>query len=279
MQCFYCHASNEEDALRCSRCGRRAANPSAYRSVSNLAYALQPEAAAKSAPKAEAARFPAPAQPEAPAPEEAQPWLFRASDVVGRPKVVPIPVLTPRLDGPARKPRGPRGPRRPRAAGDDLQHLLDLQEAVEPSQPRFDAMIDCDAPVAPAPQRIAAAMVDGALIGCGVLLFLTMFYMAGGSLGFDKMSALIVLGSSLSVSGVYRMLWCLGCGDSPGTRSAGMRVVNFDGRPPNRSQRGLRMAAGALSVLSAGLGLIWVLVDEEKLAWHDHISKTFPTPV
>jgi len=58
-----------------------------------------------------------------------------------------------------------------------------------------------------------------------------------------------------------------------------MRLVNFDGRPPNRAQRMRRMAAGVLSMLSAGLGLIWVLVDEENLAWHDHISKTFPTPV
>ena len=27
-----------------------------------------------------------------------------------------------------------------------------------------------------------------------------------------------------------------------------------------------------------GLGLVWALVDEENLTWHDHISKTFPTP-
>ena len=33
------------------------------------------------------------------------------------------------------------------------------------------------------------------------------------------------------------------------------------------------------SLLSAcpGLGLVWALVDEENLTWHDHISKTFPT--
>src|SRR6202041_3046551 len=30
--------------------------------------------------------------------------------------------------------------------------------------------------------------------------------------------------------------------------------------------------------LSGGLGLVWALVDEENLTWHDHISKTFPTP-
>jgi len=32
-----------------------------------------------------------------------------------------------------------------------------------------------------------------------------------------------------------------------------------------------------LSLCSLGLGLVWALVDEESLTWHDHISKTFPT--
>jgi hypothetical protein len=26
------------------------------------------------------------------------------------------------------------------------------------------------------------------------------------------------------------------------------------------------------------LGMLWALVDEEALTWHDHMSKTFPTP-
>jgi uncharacterized RDD family membrane protein YckC len=57
-----------------------------------------------------------------------------------------------------------------------------------------------------------------------------------------------------------------------------LRLLNFDGRPPTREQRMLRLGASFLSVLSAGLGLLWALVDEESLTWHDHISQTFPTP-
>jgi hypothetical protein len=30
-------------------------------------------------------------------------------------------------------------------------------------------------------------------------------------------------------------------------------------------------------LLAAGTGLIWALVDEDSLTWHDHISGTFPT--
>jgi hypothetical protein len=47
---------------------------------------------------------------------------------------------------------------------------------------------------------------------------------------------------------------------------------------PLASKRALRQMVSLLSLLSAGLGLVWALVDEENLTWHDHISKTFPTP-
>jgi hypothetical protein len=52
-------------------------------------------------------------------------------------------------------------------------------------------------------------------------------------------------------------------------------VLDFDGRPPSRKQRLLRIAAGLLSVLPAGIGFLWALMDEEHLTFHDHISQTF----
>ncbi len=32
-----------------------------------------------------------------------------------------------------------------------------------------------------------------------------------------------------------------------------------------------------LSLFAGGIGLVWSLVDEDGLTWHDHISATFPT--
>jgi hypothetical protein len=54
--------------------------------------------------------------------------------------------------------------------------------------------------------------------------------------------------------------------------------LNFDGMPPTRNQRIVRVAAGCLSLLAGGLGLLWAAADEETLSWHDHMSKTFLTP-
>jgi hypothetical protein len=54
--------------------------------------------------------------------------------------------------------------------------------------------------------------------------------------------------------------------------------VQFEGHPPTTERRLVRVVAGCLSTGALGLGLLWALTDPEQLTWHDHISKTFPTP-
>jgi hypothetical protein len=57
-----------------------------------------------------------------------------------------------------------------------------------------------------------------------------------------------------------------------------LQLLSFTGQRPTRMQRAFRFFGSLLSVASGGLGILWALGDEEKLAWHDHISKTFPSP-
>ena len=87
-------------------------------------------------------------------------------------------------------------------------------------------------------------------------------------------------GGALCMASVYQnsfILFCIGNGDTPGMQLLGLQLVNFDGHEPTRKQRVYRLLGGLVSAVAAGLGLIWALVDEERLAWHDHMSKTFPT--
>ena len=89
-------------------------------------------------------------------------------------------------------------------------------------------------------------------------------------------------GPALAVTGgalwfFFQLLFCLGNGDSPGMRWTNLRLVDFDGRRPDRDQRVRRLLANCVSIVAAFLGVIWALVDEESLTWHDHMSKTFPT--
>jgi len=268
MQCVYCQAWNEEDERRCVRCGRR------LHVVAPLTGAAAP--ALEALPGGQR-------QASAPRTDVSyQPSLFR--DAPGGPKVIPIPTLTPAkpaADARKAQPRTP-GTRANTGAGRaaDSQRSLDFRGAAGNSRlgTEVEAVINCDAPVALPVHRLMAAAVDGSMILAAVALFTVIFYLAGGHIVVSKQTAPLLAGVVAAVALFYRLLWCLADGDTPGMRFAGLRLVNFDGRRPDRDQRGVRQAAYLLSLLSAGLGLVWALVDEENLTWHDHISKTFPTP-
>ena len=260
MQCIHCRALNEDDERRCIRCGRRlhAASPRPAPDVYPLTGAAVP--AFESLPGGRS--VPATPPPAAPLSGGYQPSLFR--DPSQGPKVVPIPMLTPRPHGVGRNDAERRTPR-PRRATDSQQSLDFLGGALEgnPLGTEVETVIDCDAPVALPIHRLMAAVVDGSMISIAVGLFLMIFYLSGGRIVFSKQSTLLSLGVIAAVVFLYRLLWCLGNGDTPGMRFAGLRLVNFDGRPPDRDQRLFRLAASVLSWVSAGLGLEWALVDEE----------------
>jgi uncharacterized RDD family membrane protein YckC len=287
VECRYCGERNDAEEQRCVRCLRRLplSGPNAALDFRPLATATAP--ALEALPGGMAAR---PQETQPPASPLFQQWLFR--DTPGSPKVIPIPTLTPlrpqlREGSPVRRAR-PRNaaPRAPRSG--------DSQQALEFDGVSFDANFDdrrgasalgmqvdvicCDAPVALPTHRIMAAAADISLVLIAVGLFLAIFFGLGGDMSLSRRSLPFLLGVAFVIATFYRFLWCLAGGDTPGMRFARLRLVDFDGRAPNRDQRLLRQVASLLSVLSAGLGLVWALVDEENLTWHDHISKTFPTP-
>jgi len=213
-----------------------------------------------------------------------QPSLFREGTAGS--KVIPIPTLTPlhpyhrdrtrSASQPRPSPRSPAS-RRPQHHRSDSQQTLGFQESPAEVRVQPGETIDCDAPVAAPTHRLVASAVDGSLILVAVGVFLAIFFLSGGQVALDRQALSFIIGVTAVIALFYRALWCLANGDSPGMRFAGLRLVDFDGRRPDREQRGIRQVASLLSLLSAGLGLVWALVDEESLTWHDHISKTFPT--
>ena len=149
----------------------------------------------------------------------------------------------------------------------------------------MEGVIYCDAPVAVPAHRAMAAAADLSIVVIALAMFglifrLTeiIFPLEGGLILNAKTSPMFVAAAACVVV-FYRVLWCMANGDSAGQRWTRLRLVNFDGRRPTRTQRFYRLVSGLLSILAAGIGLLWSLVDEETLTWHDHISKTFPTPV
>jgi uncharacterized RDD family membrane protein YckC len=213
-----------------------------------------------------------------------QPSLFREG--VGAPKVIPIPTLTPsrpRTQEAHSIRRVPaRSAPRPRRATDSQQALQFPEAQGDSDLSAPTELIFCEAPVALPGHRVLAALVDisWVLIGLGLFVWITFLgaNLMGADLAISRQTAPFLIAVGIVIALLYRSVWYFANGDTPGMRFAGLRLVDFDGRRPDREQRGLRQVASLLSLVAAGLGLVWALVDEESLTWHDHISKTFPTP-
>jgi uncharacterized RDD family membrane protein YckC len=128
---------------------------------------------------------------------------------------------------------------------------------------------------APIVRRLAAALVDGVLIAAALLgSALAAVASVGGPLpaGIAKISAL----SGLLLAGLlYQTIFLILDNATPGMRCANLSVRAFDGRSPSRAQLSRRLGALLLSVLPMGLGVAWVLFDDDHLCWHDRLSKTY----
>ena len=167
--------------------------------------------------------------------------------------------------------------RRQGTQNDAQQPFEFLQPPARKLNTTVEAVIVCDAPVAHPMHRLCAAAVDLSMIVIGCGLFLTAFQLFGGSFPQGKPTVVIMGVAAVLIAMFYGFVWVCAGGHTPGMRALRLTLVNFDGYPPDRTSRWLRYMGACLACCAGGLGLLWALFDEESLAWHDHISKTFPT--
>ena len=317
MECRYCQAANAEDDHRCRRCGRRLRMGPVYTGSSAAAPVLQQEArpvsrhaaapavqseagpvlqrpavpilqytappisqreiaetsgsVRRGANRTDAHRSPEPSEPRRPI--TYQPSLFTSREL---PMVVQFETIAPVFVPPSQKAQPSPRPRRRKVIPG--QQALEFLHSARSSK-AADGVIYCDAPVAVAAHRAMAAALDASIVVMALAVFGIVFRLAGGAFVLNAKTAPMFLGVAAGIVIFYRLLWCFANGDTAGQKWTRLRLVNFDGQKPTRAQRFYRTASGFLSLMAGGIGLLWGLVDEETLTWHDHISKTFPTPV
>jgi uncharacterized RDD family membrane protein YckC len=80
-------------------------------------------------------------------------------------------------------------------------------------------------------------------------------------------------GLVLIVAGYYIVNWTRS-GQTLGMRAWRLHAVNAAGRPLNGAQALRRFAWGALAWSPAGLGVLWLYLDRDRLAIHDRLSST-----
>ena len=76
------------------------------------------------------------------------------------------------------------------------------------------------------------------------------------------------------VIGAYAVLSWRGGGQTLGMRPWRLRIAADDGGRPALRALMVRYAVGTLSLLAAGLGFWWALIDRERKTWHDRASRT-----
>lgn len=102
----------------------------------------------------------------------------------------------------------------------------------------------------------------------------------------DSVIAKLGLDPSVDLSAIYAamipfiigtyfvVLWAL-TGRTIGKWLMGLKVVGADGYPPTIGRSLVRLIGYGLSALALWVGYVWVIIDDERQAWHDHLAKTW----
>jgi len=303
MTCDYCRSVNADDDHRCRRCGRRLAGTAVEAPPEHARRALQAvgaNALAAAAATAEMRRpTPLPAQQATSRTNITQSSLFADPSLAGN--AIPfdrVPATAaPRADvnrqdvqtqdvqtqkdtaelyppRPASKPRRAKPTDTGQSTLDFLPPKLHTARLLKTT---VEAAIRCEIQPASPVHRAGAAAVDAGLILASCGLFFGVLRLFAGSIALTKETLPIFGGLVVIIALFYGFIWMLADSETLGMRWADLKVVNFSGFPPDRKTRALRMAGCFLSFCSGTIGILWALVDEEGLTWHDHMSKTFPT--
>jgi uncharacterized RDD family membrane protein YckC len=162
-------------------------------------------------------------------------------------------------------------------------------------------------------RRLTAAAIDASILLAGFMAFAAAFLLAAGrsiaaqsaatisaeSLPLDRHSALtrlsthaaaqftahtglqpsLALAASVLVLALlvllYQALFFSFSESTPGMRCARIALCTFDDENPTRGVMRRRILAVLVSACPLGLGLLWAAFDEDRLAWHDRLTRTY----
>jgi uncharacterized RDD family membrane protein YckC len=145
--------------------------------------------------------------------------------------------------------------------------------------------------VAPPMRRLMAGAMDVSMVLLGFAAFagaarIAGVYLAssasaagevsGAGFGAGKTVWITMAAGMIFISLLYGLIFAIARRETAGMSWTQLQLVTFDGSSLDGRDRAIRFVSAWLSYCSGGLGLLWALADEENLAFHDHISKTYP---
>jgi uncharacterized RDD family membrane protein YckC len=123
--------------------------------------------------------------------------------------------------------------------------------------------------------RFKAVVVDGTLTLGAVLAATLVATLNLEDLPSFKVIALSATATAAILAALYQILFLALGQTTPGMKAAHLSLRTFEDEPTTRAQRCARLVALFLSLLPAGLGVLWALFDHDRLSLHDRLSRTY----
>jgi uncharacterized RDD family membrane protein YckC len=179
-----------------------------------------------------------------------------AEPVLDRPRIMEAPELVPP----------------PPALGGML--IEPEEEPASERRPGFEIPLQA----APMARRMAASAIDAILVLSAFAAFSYIFFRITAE--FPPLGKIVGAGALLIglLWSAYQYLLLVYSGVTPGLKLARLELHRFDGGPVPLRIRRWRVLTSMLSGLSLGLGYAWCFLDEDKLCWHDRITRTYMAP-
>jgi uncharacterized RDD family membrane protein YckC len=166
--------------------------------------------------------------------------------------------------------------------------VADFTQAAEPHaaqhlqlSPETQHLYAAPLKVAPIQLRLMAGAVDLCVVLAGFLVFtatgvLTIAHFNPAGISMTPLTAAISSAGAIVLLGLlYQLLFFTYSNATPGMRYARIGLCTFSDENPSRTAMRRRIFAMALSSASLGLGVLWAFLDDERLGWHDRISRMY----
>lgn len=121
--------------------------------------------------------------------------------------------------------------------------------------------------------RIAAMLYDGLLILAMWMTITIVGIAINNGIAVEAGNPILSSILFIAVFVFYAKFWTHG-GQTLGMRAWRLKIINLQSGQITLIQCMLRLVMAFISLAVCGLGYVWMLVDKDKLAWHDRFSYT-----
>ena len=123
--------------------------------------------------------------------------------------------------------------------------------------------------------RLMSVAVDGCILGFTFLVAAAAFAFHATELPSLPVAAIASAATLLILFVLYHLLFFTFSDATPGMRYARIGLCTFSDENPTRAQMRRRTWAILLSACPLGIGFFWALLDDDRLGWHDRITRMY----